>query len=223
MTDLHNDRFPNETPEYRAARNELLLAEVELRRKVEEVTAKRRALPLGGAAKEDYLFENTSADPVRLSQLFAPGKDSLVTYGFMYGPGGSPCPMCTAFLDSLNGNAPHLEQRINLAVIAKAPSSDLAEFAGSRGWSNLRLLSSGGNTFNTDYITECGEAQIPVLNVFRKTSDGIFHSYATELFFAPAEEGQHNRHVGMMWPLWNIFDLTPDGRGENWFPGLNYD
>ena len=50
-------RFPNESPEYRQARNVLLAKEIELRRHIERVAALRRALPLGGGVPEDYAFE----------------------------------------------------------------------------------------------------------------------------------------------------------------------
>lgn len=232
MGQFHERRFPGETDTYREARDRLLSAERDLRLKVEEVAALRRGLPPGGAVKEDYAFEEGAADPsepgttrqTRLSDLFAPGRDTLVVYSFMYPPGGKACPMCTAFLDSLNGSAGHISQRVNLAVIAKAPLQTIRDFAVSRGWSDLRLLSSAGNSYNADYFGESEEGdQWPMVNVFRRDADGIHHTYASEIFFAGSEEGQHPRHVDAMWPLWNIFDLTPDGRGENWFPQISYD
>ncbi len=233
MAEMHDKRFPGENADYRVARNALLAAEMELRRQVEAVAAMRRGLPPGGPVKEDYLFKEGAADPAdretvtetRLSDLFAEGKDSLALYGFMYGPdAASPCPMCTAFLDSLNGVALHASQQINLAVVAKAPIQKIRAFAASRGWTNLRLLSSGGTTYNADYFTETPDGeQIPVMNVFRKTGDGIRHVYGTELFFVPEEPDQNPRHMDMMFPLWNLLDITPDGRGTNWFPGLSYD
>lgn len=62
---------------------------------------------------------------------------------------------------------------------------------------------------------------MPSLNVFSKTPDGIFHSYHTEVMFADAESGQDPRHIDMMWPLWNMLDLTPEGRGD-WYLSLSY-
>ncbi len=232
MEQFHARRFPGESDTYREARNQLLSAERDLRRKVEEVAAMRRGLPPGGAVKEDYEFEEGAGDAsesgtsrqTRLSDLFARGRDTLVVYSFMYPPGGKACPMCAAFLDSLNGSAGHISQRVNLAVVAKAPLETIQDFAASRGWSDLRLLSSAGNSYNADYYGESEEGdQWPMVNVFRRDADGIHHTYASEIFFAGSEEGQHPRHVDAMWPLWNIFDLTPDGRGENWFPQISYD
>ncbi len=231
MGHLHERRFPGESDAYREARDRLLAAERDLRRQTEEVAALRRSLPAGGAPNEDYVFQEGSADlsdqatviETRLSELFAPDKDTLVLYSFMYPPGGSACPMCTAFLDALNGNARHLSQRINLAVAAKAPLDTIRSFAVSRGWTDLRLLSSGGNSYNADYFAESPDGgQLPMINVFRKDADGIRHLYASELFFIAPEEGQHPRHIDAMWPLWNVLDLTPDGRGTDWWPQISY-
>lgn len=233
MSAIHDLRFPNETGEYRAARDELLRAEMELRRRIEEVASLRRQLPPGGAPKEDYAFEER--DPggsggsgetreTRLSELFEDGKDTLVVYSLMYPPDGRPCPACTAFLDSLNANAPHLGEAINLAVVAKSPWPRIAKWATSRGWGELRLLSSQGNSYNTDYHAEAEDgSQWPIINVFQKTPDGVRHRYCSELFYAPTEEGQHPRHVDSMWPLWNVLDLTPGGRPADWFPTRSYE
>lgn len=231
MDHLHDRRFPGESAAYREARDRLLAAERDLRRQTEEVAALRRALPEGGAVKEDYRFQEGAADladtmtvkEVRLSELFAPGKDALVVYSFMYPPDGSACPMCTAFLDALNGNSGHLSQRINLAVVAKAPVSTIRSYARSRGWTNLRLLSSGGNSYNADYLAESPDGgQLPMLNVFRRGPGGIHHFYGSELFLIPSEPGQHPRHIDPLWPLWNVLDLTPEGRGTDWYPQIRY-
>ena len=229
MGHLHERRFPGESDAYREARDRLLAAERDLRRQTEEVAELRRALPQGGAVKEDYVFQEAAADSsgtaidIRLSELFAPGKDTLILYSFMYPPEGNACPMCTAFLDALNGNAKHLTQRVNLAVAAKAPLDTIRSFAASRGWNDLRLLSSGGNGYNADYFAESpGGDQLPMINVFRKDADGIRHLYASELFFIAPEEGQHPRHIDAMWPLWNVLDLTPEGRGTDWWPQISY-
>jgi predicted dithiol-disulfide oxidoreductase (DUF899 family) len=233
MGRFHDKRFPGEGDTYRQARDELLAAEIELRKRIEDVAVLRRALPLGGRLKEDYVFEEMAADPsdretgtrTRFSELFGAGKSSLVIYSFMYAPDADlPCPACTSLLDSLNGGAPHIRDKVSFAVVAKAPVQKIKDWAAERGWRNLRLLSSGGNGYNTDYFAEAPDgAQLPMLNVFRKTRDGIFHSYSTELFHAPAEEGQHPRHMDLIWPYWSVFDLTPEGRADGWFPKLAYD
>jgi predicted dithiol-disulfide oxidoreductase (DUF899 family) len=214
-------KFPNENAKYRSARDKLLEAEQSLRKQIEEVAALRRKLPPGGEV-QDYVFEGEQGK-VKLSQLFGRG-NTLVAYSFMYGPKmEKACPMCTSMLDGLDGNAQHIAQRTSLVVIAKSPLERIKEHARRRGWSNLRLLSSEGNTYNHDYHAETAEgAQMPMLNVFRKEGGKVRHFYGTELLDAPAEKGQDPRHVDMVWPLWNLLDLTPEGRGSDWYPKLEY-
>lgn len=216
--------YPGESNEYRTARAALLDAELALRRQLEAVAAMRRALPEGGAAPADYEFEGETGK-VRLSGLFARSRDTLVAYSFMYDPKmEKACPMCTSFLDSLDGAAPHLAQRVNLVVVAKSPFERIRAFARERGWRNLRLLSSASNTYNRDYLAENGEgAQMPIMNLFVRRGGAVRHSYGTEMLYAPADPGQNNRHIDMMWPLWNVLDLTPAGRGGDWYPKLSYD
>ena len=215
-------RFPNETAAYRRARDELLDAEKSLRKLIEQVAALRRRLPPGGEVPEDYVFEGLEGK-VRLSQLFERG-DTLVAYSFMYGPKmEQACPMCTSMLDGLDGNAQHIARRTNLVVIAKSPLARILEHARGRGWTNLRLVSSQDNSYTRDYHGEDAEGrQLPVLNVFRKDKGVVRHFYATELLFAPAEKGQNQRHVDALWPLWNLLDFTPEGRGTDWYPKLQY-
>jgi len=225
-------RFPQESAEYRKARNELLAAEVELRRNIEAVAAARRKLPMGGEVIQDYAFEEGPSDlsqdagshSTRLSELFEPGKDSLLIYSYMYGPAmATPCTSCTSILDGLNGTAPHVRDRVNFVVVAKSPIERIRAAARERGWRNLRLLSSAENSYNLDYRGETKEGgQLPSLNVFARRDGKIHHFYHTELLFAPREPGQDGRHVDIIWPLWNLFDYTPEGRGEKWYPKLSY-
>jgi predicted dithiol-disulfide oxidoreductase (DUF899 family) len=233
MTDsLHSIRFPGESSSYRDARNKLLEAEMALRKHLEEVAALRRQLPLGGAVPEDYIFEETAAGAngsaavrqVRMSELFAPGKDTLALYSYMFSPQmKEPCVSCTSMLDSMNGAAQHAVQRINLVVVAKSPLARVQTVARDRGWNNLRLLSSHGNTYNRDYHGEGPTGnQLPSLNIFVRRDGKIYHFYHTELLFAPGEPGQDGRHIDLIWPLWNLFDFTPDGRGTDWYPRLKY-
>jgi predicted dithiol-disulfide oxidoreductase (DUF899 family) len=241
-----NLTFPGESAQYRAARDRLLEREIELRRATEAVAAARRELPAGGLVPEDYVFQgphvNGAPSDIRLSDLFAPRKDSLVIYSFMFPrdpgdkrPGAeaaqtallplaeSPCPSCTAFLDQLDGAAEHAGQHINLAVVAKAPLPRVLAFAKERGWRRLRLLSSATNTYNRDYHGETAEgSQRPILNVFHRDGDKIRHFWASELLYAPTEPGQDPRHVGTLEPLWNLFDLTPEGRPTDWEEQLSY-
>jgi predicted dithiol-disulfide oxidoreductase (DUF899 family) len=220
----HSVRFPDESAAYRAARDKLLEAEGELRLKLEEVAALRRALPAGGAVPQDYSFTASGGRTVRLSELFGRPGASLVLYSFMFGPdAASPCPMCTSMLDGLDGSAKHALQRINLGVVAKAPIERIEAFARARGWRNLPLLSSAGTGYNGDYHGETAEgAQIPLLNVFTREGGVTRHRWASELLFAPPEPGMNHRHVDLIWPLWHLLDATPEGRGNDWYPKLAY-
>lgn len=219
-------RFPNESAEYRAARERLLQSEIALRRQIEAVAAERRALPPGGRVPEDYVFaEGNDARPVKLSELFG-GKSVLLLYSYMYGPAmPAPCPSCTSILDALDGEAPHIEQRAAFAVIARSPIARVRAVARERGWRRLRLLSSADNSYHRDYYGEDEKGdQWPILNAFLRAPDGaIRHAYATELMFAPREPGQHPRHVDAIWPMWGMLDFSPEGRGPDTQPRLRYD
>ncbi len=227
MNKLHDKKFPNENDKYRKSRNVLLKAEVKLRRQLESVAGLRRKLPQGGRLKKDYIFEEiTGGDKIvqtRFSALFESGKNTLMIYSFMHPDGsGKPCPACTSIQDGLNGSAPHIRNRVNYVVIAKAPIKDIMRWAKQRGWKNLRILSSAKNNYNQDYLAEDEKGnQNPVINVFEKTPKGIFHFWNTELFYVPAEKGQDMRHVDLVWPIWNMFDLTPEGMGD-WGPKYSY-
>jgi predicted dithiol-disulfide oxidoreductase (DUF899 family) len=186
----------------------------------------RAAQKHGGRRREaaqDYVFDGEQGQ-ARMSQLFSPGKDTLVIYSYMFGPQmAKPCPFCTSILDGLDGEAPHIMQRVNFAVAAKSPIARIREFARGRGWRNLRLLSSANNSYNHDYHAEEPNGdQSPALNVFVRGDGRIHHFYNTELLYAPPDRGQDGRHVDLLWPLWNVFDLTPEGRGEQWGPRLTY-
>jgi predicted dithiol-disulfide oxidoreductase (DUF899 family) len=239
--------LPGESPEYRAARDRLLDQELELRRATEAVAAARRALPPGGPVSQDYVFQGAVADgalvDVRLSELFAPGNDSLVIYSFMFprdagdltpGPttgqtallplAEGPCPSCVALIDQLEGAADHVIQHVNLAIVAKTPLPRLLAFARERGWQRLRFLSSATNTYNMDYYAETPEGeQRPMLTVFHRNGDAIRHFWSSELFYAPTEPDQDPRHVGTLEPLWNMLDLIPEGRPRDWAEQLSYD
>jgi predicted dithiol-disulfide oxidoreductase (DUF899 family) len=237
--------FPGESSEYRVARDGLLRHERDLRRFLEAVAVARRALPPGGEVPEDYVFREMrdgTARDVRLSELFAPGRDSLAIYNFMFprdrgderpGPATpkskllplleAPCPSCTALLDQLDGAVPHVSPLMNFAVVAKAPVERVAVFGEERGWRHLRLLSSDGSAFNRDYHAESSTGeQRPFLNVFHRTGSTIRHFWGSELLDEPAEPGQDPRHVGTLEPSWNLLDLTPEGRPSSWDEQFTY-
>jgi predicted dithiol-disulfide oxidoreductase (DUF899 family) len=223
--------FPGESAEYRAARERLLEQEAEMRRTVEAVAAARRELPRGGVVPEDYVFQGQGPDgaatAVRLSELFAPGRDTLVIYSMMFPRAPDedlPCPSCTQFLDSFDGVVEHAAQRLNVAIVAKAALARLLAHADDRGWRRLRVLSCAGNAYNHDYLGETpdGSQQLPMLNVFRRDSDAIRHFWGSELLYEPSDPGQDPRHADTIDPLWNLFDFAPEGRGTDWYPSLSY-
>jgi predicted dithiol-disulfide oxidoreductase (DUF899 family) len=216
--------FPNEAAEYREARDRLLDAEAELRRQTEAVAAMRRGLPRGGVVPQDYVFDE-NGEPVRFSELFG-DHDTLVVYSFMFPRAlddDSPCPSCSSILDSLDGAARHLTRQVALAVVAKAQSSRILEYAQHRGWRHMRLLSSADNDYNRDYNAEGSDgSQAPILNVFSRRAGETRHFWASELMTAPREQGQDPRHVDFIWPVWNVLDTTPEGRGTGWSPEREY-
>jgi len=233
--------YPNESAEYRTARNRLLDAEMALRRQIEEVAALRRALPPGGVVEQDYGFERIGVhqrpEQVKLSELFE-DKPSLILYSFMYGAErDKPCPGCTHMLDSLDGAARHASQRVPFWIVAKSPIARLVAWARERGWDHLRFLSTAGNSYDADYFGDTSRVSAgmraergyedgkdwdePVFNVFRKDGDTIRHFWGSELVYAPEEPGQHHRAGDLVDPLWGLFDMIPEGRGD-FSPKLTY-
>jgi predicted dithiol-disulfide oxidoreductase (DUF899 family) len=232
---LEHLRFPGESAAYRSARNALLDQEMALRRQIERVSAQRRALPPGGPIREDYVFEGLGVDgqprPLKLSELFAPGKDSLALYSFMYGSERErPCPGCTHWLDSLDGAARHASQRLNLFIVAKSPLARLLALARERGWAHLTFLSTAGNSYDRDYFgdsiglsaamrrqqdfSDGKEWDMPMLNVFHREGDVVRHFWGSEMLYVPPEPGQDYRHNDLIDPLWNLLDTTREGRGQ---------
>jgi len=218
----HKRRFPNESDDYRRARQALLAEEIELRRHIERVAVQRRKLPPGGEVTEDYRFECESG-PRGLIELFG-DKLTLVTYNWMYGPKRElPCPMCTSLLSGLDGEMPDILQRVAFAVIARSPIARLLAFKKERGWRHLNLYSSAGNSFNRDYAHEDPEdGDNAAFNVFRREGKTVRHFWGDEMGAESADPGQDPRGAVDAMPLWKILDITPEGRGTDWYPKLEY-
>jgi predicted dithiol-disulfide oxidoreductase (DUF899 family) len=221
--------LPNESAEYLSKREELRLAEIELLSTRERVAALRRALPKG-ATIQDYEFVegptslNEGDEPagkVRLSELFTGPDRSLVIYHFMYGKKQTvPCPMCTAWIDRFNGIAHHLAQNVDLAIVAAADPSTLRAHARNRGWDKLRLLSAGDSTFKYDLGSEDSDGrQDSTISVFTRDSDGTLrHFYSGHPRLG---EDIKERGIDELNPIWNVLDLTPQGRGK-FYASLDY-
>ncbi len=212
--------FPNESAEYRAARNQLIVEEIELRRHVERVASQRRALPAGGEIPQDFLL-NSETGPLRFSTLFG-DKHTLLVYSMMYGPQRkAPCPMCTSFLNSWNGTARNLRQRVAMAVTARSPIARLTDYKKQRDFANLRFLSDETGEYTRTYVN-AEDADVPGFSVFRKRDGIITHFYSGELSGEMADPGQDPRGAPDLDPLWLMLDLTPEGRGVDWYPKLDY-
>ncbi len=235
--------LPNESAEYLAKREEVRLAEIELLKQREKVAALRRSLPKGATIQDyEFLEGPTSLDAgdepvnkIRLSELFsyashpgpiAEGEEkapdrSLVIYHFMYGKKQtSPCPMCTAWIDCFNGIAHHLAQNVDLAIVAAADVPTLRAYARKRGWDKLRLLSAGDSTFKYDLGSEDREGhQDSTISVFTRDSDGTLrHFYSGHPWLA---DDIKERGIDELNPIWNVMDLTPQGRGK-FYAALEY-
>lgn len=239
---MANLSFPNETADYREARNALLADEAALRAQIEAVAAKRRALPPGGAVPEDYVFErigeNGMPEKVKMSELFG-RYDTLILYSFMYGPDREkPCPGCTHLIDGIEGAGRHIGQRAALWIVAKSPIARLVAWAHQRGWDHLQVLSTAGNAYDADYFGDTSKLSPEmreqfnvkdgedwdetIYNVFRLEEGRMRHFWGSELSFAPQEPGQHHRSGDFANPLWGLLDITPEGRGQ-FFPKIAYD
>jgi predicted dithiol-disulfide oxidoreductase (DUF899 family) len=213
--------FPNESAEYRAARNTLLVDEIELRRHIERVAAQRRALPAGGQIAKDFeLISETG--PTRFSSLFG-DKDTLMVYSMMYGPQRkAPCPMCTSFLNAWNGVAVNLRGRVAIAVTARSPIERLIEYKRQRGLANLPFISDLSGEYTRTYVN-ADDADVPGFSIFTHRDDLVRHFYSGEMSGAMADPGQDPRGGPDLDPLWLMLDFTPEGRGTDWYPKLEYE
>ena len=220
-TDLvakHVKQHPNESTAYRAARNALLVEEIELRRMIERVAAQRRALPEGGKVPKEFAFVGEDG-PVTLSGMFGE-KDTLLVYSMMFGPQRkAPCPMCTSFVSAWNGVAKNLRERVAMAVVARSPIERLVEFKTQRGYEYLRFFSDESGEYTRAYVNE-EDADVPGFSVFAKKDGSVRHFYSNEM--SMADPGQDPRGAPDLDPMWLMLDYTPEGRGTNWYPSLEY-
>lgn len=217
-----NFRFPNESAEYRRAREALLAEEIELRRHIERVAEQRRALPPGGEVKKNYVFEGERG-PASFADLFG-DKQTLVVYSYMFGPQRErPCPMCTSLLSAWDGEARDVEQRVALAVVARSPIERLVAFKEERGWRSLKLYSDASGEFSRDYHALTPEGgDDAAFNVFTRRDGTVRHFWSGEMGFSTADPGQDPRGAPDLMPIWTILDSTPEGRGTDWYPKLEY-
>jgi predicted dithiol-disulfide oxidoreductase (DUF899 family) len=212
--------FLNESDAYRRARNALLAEEIDLRRHIERVAEMRRQLPPGGEVTKDYRFQGEDG-PASFADLFG-DKQTLVVYSYMFGPQRErPCPMCTSLMSSWEGNARDVEQRVALAMVARSPIERLVAFKRERGWQSLKLYSDPSGDYTRDYVS-AEDADTAEINVFTRRDGTIRHFWSGEMGMETADPGQDPRGAPDPWSLWTIFDMTPEGRGTDWYPKLDY-
>lgn len=211
-------RFPNESAEYRRARTELLAEEIELRRQIERVAAKRRALPAGGEVPQEFRFMGEHGETT-LAGMFG-DHNTLVVYSWMFGPQRKrPCPVCTSLLSAWEGSARNVERRVALAVVARSPVERLTAFKEERGWKALKVYSDTSGEYMRTYVSK-DDADIPGLTVFTRKDGVIRHFWSGETSGEMADPGQDPRSAPEIDPLWTILDLTPEGRGADFYPNL---
>ena len=212
--------YPNESEEYRTERNALVREEIELRRQIERVASQRRALPPGGKIAKDFELVS-ELSPTRFSNLFG-DKDTLMVYSMMYGPQRkAACPMCTSFLNAWNGIAINLRERVAIAVTARSPIERLIEFKQERSFINLPFISDPNGEYTRTYVN-ADDADMPGFSVFTRRGGVIYHFYSGEISGAMADPGQDPRGAPDLDPLWLMLDYTPEGRGIDWYPKLQY-
>ncbi|THD72759.1 DUF899 family protein [Phenylobacterium sp.] len=216
-------RLPNESAAYRAARTALLAEEIELRRHIERVADQRRALPPGGAVTGDYRFQREDGSKTDFAGLFG-DKPTLAVYSYMFGPQRErPCPMCTNLLGAWEGNAADLAQRLSLIVVARSPIEKLIAWKQERGWKNLQLVTDLNDAYSRDYFGLLPDgSEIPAFNVFTRRDGTIRHFWSGEMTGSTADPGQDPRGAPDPGPMWGILDDTPEGRGTDWYPNLDY-
>ena len=213
-------RYPNESAEYRRAREALLAEEIALRRHIERVAEQRRKLPPGGEVTKSYVFEG-EAGKAGLAELFG-DKSTLVIYSYMFGPQREkPCPMCTSFMSTWEAKLPDVEQRVAFIFVARSPIERLVAAKKARGWTRHKIYSDSSGDYTRDYVSR-EDADAPGYNVFTRRDGTIRHFWSGEMGPATADPGQDPRGAPDIDPLWTILDTTPEGRGADWYPSLSY-
>ena len=214
-------RHPNESDEYRRARQDLLAEEIELRRQTERVAEQRRGLPPGGELPDDYRFVAEDGADVALSDLFGE-HDTLAIYSYMFGPDReAPCPMCTSLMGSFEHKIPDIGQRVAVAFTARSPIERLIEAKRARGWTHMPIFSDVSGDYTRAYVS-AEDADVPAYNVFTRKDGVIRHFWSDEISGDMSDPDQDPRGAVQMDPLWLLLDTVPEGRGITWHPSLSY-
>jgi predicted dithiol-disulfide oxidoreductase (DUF899 family) len=215
--------FPGASADYDHARQALLAEEIELRRHMTRVTEQRRALPPGPVITKNYRFKDEQGFEVGLRELFG-DKDTLVSYFWMYGPQRErACPMCTNWLGAVHGNAADIKQRVALKILGRSPVERQYALAHQRGWRDLNFVQTVGDDYALDLgLLNPDGSENPALIVYRRDGDLVRLFWASEMTREMADPGQDPRDAPDIASLWTILDLTPAGRGTDWYPKLQY-
>ncbi|MBR0826859.1 DUF899 family protein [Bradyrhizobium manausense] len=220
LASTNRTRHPNESADYRRARQALLVEEIELRRQIERVAELRRALPEGGEVTKAYVFEGERGQAA-FAELFG-DRQTLVVYSYMFGAQREqPCPMCTSFMSTWEAKLPDIEQRVAFAFVARSPIARLIAAKKARGWTRHKIYSDTAGDYTRDYVSAV-DADMPGYSVFTKRGGRIRHFWSGEMGMDTADPGQDPRGAPDMDPLWTILDTTPEGRGNDWYPKLGY-
>ena len=220
LASTNTERVPNESAEYRRARQALLVEEIELRRHIERVAELRRALPPGGEVTRTYEFIGESG-AASLADLFG-NKQTLIVYSYMFGPQREkPCPMCTSFMSTWEAKLPDIEQRASFVFVARSPIARLIEAKAARGWSRHKVYSDASGDYTRDYVSR-DDDDMASYNVFTRRDGTIRLFWSGEMGPGTADPGQDPRGAPDLDPLWTILDTTPEGRGTGWYPRLSY-
>ena len=210
--------------------------EIELRRNMEAVAVARRRVAPGGAAPAGLRFHGSRAQmaaraEVRLSEMFAPGRDSLVIYSMMIprvefvgttararqagtkkgGGAQGPCPSCTAFLDQ---SGRRRRQRRASTSISRSPErrqlSALLNFAAERRLAGTCAFCLGRKPPITATTRPRPPTQQPMLTCSTVMETHSWGSDASHAYPGKIPATRHSRTA------LNLYDLTPEGRGIDW-------
>jgi predicted dithiol-disulfide oxidoreductase (DUF899 family) len=187
--------------EWRAARDELLAKEKAATRALDALAAERRRLPMV-LVEKDYELAGPDGK-VRFTDLFD-GRRQLIVYHFMFGPGEDPCTGCSSFTDNV-ADLSHLRARDTAFVlVSRAPYDEIRAFKDRMEWT-VPWFSSFGSDFNYDFDVTRKGGEMFALSVFLRDGDSVYRSYVT-----------CSRGVDRLRLDFNLLDLTPYGRQEEW-------
>jgi predicted dithiol-disulfide oxidoreductase (DUF899 family) len=187
--------------EWQVARDELMVKEKQATRALDALAAERRRLPVV-EVRGDYVFQGPGGQ-VTLLELFE-GRPQLIVYHFMLGPGEEPCVGCSSFIDNF-GYLTHLHARgTSLALVSRAPYDEIAAVKRRMEWT-VPWYSSFGTDFNLDFRVTVDDRETFGLSVFLRDGGRIYRSYFTA-----------SRGVDRLRLDFNLLDLTPLGRQEEW-------